>query len=193
MRILTSLMTAALATASGVARADDVCVNSTGCPGWQICSTELGDCESGWGSLEVCTGHCRDGWLHISLRAETVVIAADDIDAAAAFSVEVIPPWLRGRLSVAADWWTENVWRLGAALWLRPHPAFAVGPRIDAIHAEGDWAPAAAVRGEWSPIWPFPHLGWSPHISVVTEVGVIADDHQTVFASLGFAGWLSLP
>ncbi len=193
MRPLTMFVALVVATTTSAARADDVCVSDENCPGWQICSVGLGDCESGWGSLEVCTGHCRDGWVHVAMRAETVIIGSDTVDAAAAFSVEAIPPKLHGRLSVAADWWTEHVWRLGVAFWLRPHPAFAVSTRLDTIYADSGWAPAAAVRAEWSPIWPFPRLGWSPHVSLMTEIGVVADDHHTIFGSLGFAGWLSLP
>ncbi|HVK74258.1 MAG TPA: hypothetical protein VM734_13100 [Kofleriaceae bacterium] len=37
-----------------------------------------------------------------------------------------IPMVLDGRVSVAADWWTDGTWRLGAALWPRPHRGVAL-------------------------------------------------------------------
>ena len=88
----------------------DFCVSDEECPGWQVCSAGRGDCGNAMGSSEVCTGVCREGGLGLSARAGAVLDG--DADDSAALGLEVMPPELDGRLSLAADWWTDGAWRL---------------------------------------------------------------------------------
>jgi len=161
------------------------CLSNAACPAWQVCSVSLGECDSALAPAEVCTGVCRAGWVHAAARVAGVVAIDGDADLTTAFGLEVVPPGLHGRLSVAADWRTDGAWRLGGAVWTHPRPGLAASVRIDAVQARGPWHAAAAGRLEWAPRgWPF---------SVMAELGAVAADGVPVFATVGLAGWLRLP
>lgn len=174
-------------------RPHGVCYSDGDCPGWQVCSAGLDDYDDGV-FRDFGTGVCTDGWIAVAARAQAVVIRDPDLDATTAFAVEAIPPKLAGRISLAADWWTDGRWRLGAAFWLHPHLGLAVSARLDALRTDSAWHPAAAARVEWSPIWPFSRIdGWN-HVSAFAEVGVIVDDRRDPrFGSLGVELWYGLP
>jgi hypothetical protein len=59
--------------------------------------------------------------------------------------------------------------------------------RLDSVTEDDRWRFAAAGRLEWAPPWtPLRHC-----MSLLAEVGVVAT--RPPFASLGLAGWLTLP
>jgi hypothetical protein len=171
-----------------------LCFNDGDCPRSQVCSVSLGDCGGAAAPADVCTGVCRDGWIALAGRAQAVALTGSGPGATAALGLEAIPPWLGGRLSLAADWWTSGAWRLGGALWLRPHAGVAISARVDGVRTDGAWRPAVAARVEWSPIWPWSRIGRWGHASLLAEVGVLVEhDDRALFGSLAVAFWLGLP
>jgi hypothetical protein len=84
-----------------------------------VCGVELGECDHGAQPLAVCTGYCRDPktW-HFAVRAGFVGLWDSGAKPGGGVSLELAPPVLRNRLSVAADLWTQRVPRFGAAVCL---------------------------------------------------------------------------
>jgi hypothetical protein len=160
-----------------------------------VCSAALGECSDDMAPFEVCTGVCVTGWVHVAARAAGVVAAEVDADAGAtgAFGLEVLPPVVGRRVSLAADWWTEGAWRLGAALRFQPQHRRAVSVRVDAFRAGDAWHPAGAIRLDASRAWPFHLGGWGTYTALFLEAGVIAADEPRFFLSFGLGGWLRLP
>jgi hypothetical protein len=172
-------------TAAPSPGAPRVCFSNEGCPGWQVCSVSLGDCDS-IGSAEVCAGECTAGWLAMAARSQVSLAADDGAHADASIGVEVVPTWLGAHLSFAADW--DGGWRLGGVLrWTFPNDA-GLGLRVDAVEQHDGWGSAAAARYEWA-------AGrWRHRLSLLAEVGVIDRGTGSVpFAALGLAGWYQLP
>jgi hypothetical protein len=162
-----------------------MCFSDEECPGWQVCSVSLGDCDSP-GAGEVCGGVCTAGWLEVGGRVQTDV-SGDGLGGA--LGVELVPPLVGTHVAAAADW-NGDTWRLGGVLRLTVRELWAVSLRLDGVTEDDRWRFAAAGRLEWAPPWtPLRH-----YMSLLAEVGVVAPSGDpAAFASLGIAGWLTLP
>jgi hypothetical protein len=162
-----------------------MCFSDEECPGWQVCSVSLGDCDSP-GAADLCGGVCTAGWLEVGVRAQTAV---SDDGLGGALGVELVPPLVGSHVAAAADW-TGDTWRLGGVLRLTVREIWAVSLRLDGVTEDDRWRFAAAGRLEWAPPWtPLRH-----YMSLLAEVGVMAPSGDAApFASLGLAGWLTLP
>ncbi len=122
------------------------CTSDMGCLPWQQCTVSLGDCGSALSPYDVCTGRCAAGRsLRYSVRAggrgwtqlQPGAIEASGVQAFAAF--ELVPPVLRGHLSIAGELATRRrgrdeeqtpTGRVTLTAWLRPHRGLHLGPTI---------------------------------------------------------------
>jgi hypothetical protein len=157
-----------------------------------VCSTELGQCGNGMKPFLVCTGYCRDPrtW-HLAVRAGFVGLWDGGAKPGASWSLELAPPVLRNRLSVAADLWSQRILRFGAAVSLPAFDDLRVGVRADAMTRTETWVWGASAAAPGELVFQGPQT-----IGLSFEVGALApaaaqltDVWPFVSANLGFWFW----
>jgi hypothetical protein len=199
-RHISGVVVAVLAVATGSPlfaaklRPGEFCTGSDQCPVFAVCSTELGVCGNGAKPLLVCTGSCADPktW-HFVARAGFVGLWDGGAKPGLGLSLELAPPVLRNRLSVAADLWSERLLRFGAAVSLPASDDFLVGVRLDATTLTATWAWGASVAARSEILF---ELGTTMGLSF--EVGALAPsaarlDHVWPFAIVNLGFWVWRP
>ncbi len=176
------------------AAAEGSCYSDTECAPWAICTASHGGCGSAGSPLAVCTGTCVGGedWRIVPRLGATAVLS-DDAEVGASLGLEIVPPVLRGHVSVAAEWWTQELLRMGAAATWPVFPGLVLGARLDVARVSGTWATMAAGRVEYFPWWPMSAFTLAHYVSLAVEAGTIIDetgvDQSTRFVGFGIAVW----